>query len=60
VATEVDGEVQREIPYLPPFPGPPAPVAEREQGRPRFGNLLAVGGRLYAVTEDRVLCYGAR
>jgi len=55
-----DQEFFREIAYLPP-PYYPRPE-DVPKGSPRpaaFGTLVAVGGRLYAVSADRVVCYGA-
>ncbi len=49
----------REIPLL---PGIPAGVFETGplENAAAFGNLIAVDGLLYAVTTDRVVCYGPR
>lgn len=54
------GAAQDEIPALGQFVGPELEHAERDAPPPTFGNLIAVGGRLYAVTRDRVLCYGVK
>jgi hypothetical protein len=38
---------------------PQQPLPEDEvQAPPMFGNLVAIDGVLYAVTGDRVICYG--
>jgi hypothetical protein len=55
-----NGELSREIASLPAFaPVPQQPLPEDEvQAPPMFGNLVAIDGVLYAVTGDRVICYG--
>jgi hypothetical protein len=55
-----DGERRTEIPVLPPYPAPPRQVEEGRETPPAFGNLVATGGFLYAVTGDRVICYGPK
>ncbi|MHC4547274.1 MAG: outer membrane protein assembly factor BamB family protein [Planctomycetota bacterium] len=53
-----EGERRTEIPLLPPYPAPPRVVGEGEAPPPGFGTLVAVDGYLYAVTGDRIICYG--
>jgi hypothetical protein len=50
-------ESSREIPALPPLPGPAWKVPEGDEAPASFGSLLALDGFLYAVTLDRVHCY---
>jgi hypothetical protein len=47
----------QEIPPLDPFVPPPERKIAGQAPRPRFGTLVAVGGRLYAVTSQRLICY---
>jgi outer membrane protein assembly factor BamB len=49
-----------EIPPLGRLDGPELEHAKRDPAPPAFGNIISIGGRLYAVTRDRVLCYGAK
>jgi len=53
-------DVSDEIPPLGRFDAPELAHAERDGPPPMFGNLISIGGRLYAVTRDRVLCYGKK
>jgi hypothetical protein len=55
-----EGERFREIPLLPPFIPPAREPPEGERPVPLFGSLVALSGRLYAVSADRVLCYGPK
>jgi len=57
--SERDGSSD-EIPPLGRFDAPELEHAERDGPPPMFGNLLSIGGHLYAVTRDRVLCYGKK
>jgi len=54
-----DGEISREVPPLAPFSPTRPEVAEGTPPAPLFGTLVAIDGFLYAVTADRILCYGA-
>ncbi|MHC4971255.1 MAG: outer membrane protein assembly factor BamB family protein [Planctomycetota bacterium] len=55
-----DGERRTEIPVLPPYPAPPRRSEDGWEIPPGFGTLVATGGFLYAVTGDRVICYGPK
>ncbi|MHC5051736.1 MAG: outer membrane protein assembly factor BamB family protein [Planctomycetota bacterium] len=55
-----NGERRTEIPVLPPYPAPPRRSEDGWEIPPGFGNLVAIGGFLYAVTGDRVICYGPK
>lgn len=55
-----DGERRTEIPALPPYPAPARRADEGWDLPPGFGNLVATDGFLFAVTGDRVICYGPK
>jgi hypothetical protein len=55
-----DGERRIEIATLPPYRAPPREVEEGWESPAGFGSLVAVDGFLYAVTGDRVICYGPK
>ena len=40
--------------------GPTLAHDESDPRPPAFGNLLSLGGKLYVVTRDRVLCYAPK
>ena len=54
-----DGERFTEITPLPAYLAPARDVPEGEQPPPDFGTLVSVDGMLYAVSGDRVACYGS-
>ena len=54
------GERLSEIPLLQPYFALPVELEEGQRRPPAFGNLVAVDGFLYAVTGDRVICYGPK
>ena len=51
---------RRELRPLGRFVAPGIDHADHEAPPPVFGNLVAVDGLLYAVTRDRVICYGPK
>jgi hypothetical protein len=53
-----DGDALREIPYLAPYYPAREQVPKGAPRPPLFGSLVSVDGRLYAVTANRVICYG--
>lgn len=59
VSTE-KGETRREIAPLEPYLAPPRPEEKEGERAPAFGTLVAIDGLLYAVTADRVICYGVK
>ena len=58
-AAEKEGARRSEVPPLGRFVAPVLDHEERKEAPPMFGNLVAIDGFLYAVTRDRVLCYGS-
>jgi hypothetical protein len=60
----VDGEIARDLEPLGSYDAEAFPGAEAldDTGSPApvFGSLVAVDGQLFAVTGDRVLCFGER